>query len=115
MDVVNFLFILTYLPFYIFLVFTSSQTNTDGTLNHLNREKGNLTPWAGARRNDRWNKVSEPQKTFVFESQGNKIFHHVVLYIKGGSKYTVTLHSNFCSVGKGKRMEIVFWLLAILH
>lgn len=57
-------------------------------------------------------KVSEPQKIFTFQSQ---IFHHVVFYVKGGSEYTVTLYSNFCSVGKGKRVGIDFWLLAILH
>lgn len=60
-------------------------------------------------------KVSEPQKAFTFTSQGNQISHHVLFYTKGGSEYTVTPHSNFCSMGKGKRMEIVFWLLAILH
>lgn len=54
MEVADFLFILTYLPFYKILIFASPQTNTDGTLNHLNRERGNLTTWVGARRNGRW-------------------------------------------------------------
>lgn len=34
-------------------------------------------------------KVSELQKAFTFKSQGNQIFHHIPVYIKGGSEHTV--------------------------